>query len=165
MVLRQGMGESLWSDYEIYDQEQTDSQADRNNINSKKNSYLEQIKTSCVVAKNANRLFQLPISWKNNLFPVNSIPQFSLPSNMASQGVQLGTVEGVIKDRPFYLEPESLQQHFYLVGKTGTGKSTVLGSVINSLIERNEQAVFLLDPHGDLAQEILTTVSEKDLKQ
>jgi len=145
MILKQGLGVSLKTEKEKSEK-----------------SYLERIKSTCLLVKDAHRLFQLPILWKNNLFPVNNIPQFPLPVNMSSQGIQMGIVEGAIKSRPFYLEPDSFQQHCYLVGKTGMGKSTVLGSVVKSLIEQNKQAVFLLDPHGDLAQDILSTISIKD---
>lgn len=44
--------------------------------------------------------------------------------------------------------------HMYVIGKTGTGKSTLLGRMILSDLERGEGAA-LLDPHGDLIEEVL----------
>jgi hypothetical protein len=44
--------------------------------------------------------------------------------------------------------------HTYVVGKTGGGKSTLLGNFLVQEIELN-QGVGLIDPHGDLAQDIL----------
>src|ERR1035438_6567245 len=49
--------------------------------------------------------------------------------------------------------------HLYLVGKTGTGKSTLLGTMIRQDIEGGE-GVALFDPHGDLAERALTWVPE-----
>jgi hypothetical protein len=49
--------------------------------------------------------------------------------------------------------------HVYLVGKTGTGKSTLLGTMIRQDIEAGE-GVALFDPHGDLAERALTWVPE-----
>ena len=42
----------------------------------------------------------------------------------------------------------------YIIGKTGTGKSTLLETLIRQDIEA-EQGVALLDPHGDLIERIL----------
>ena len=43
--------------------------------------------------------------------------------------------------------------HMYVIGKTGTGKSTLLETMIRQDIERGE-GVALIDPHGDLAERI-----------
>jgi len=47
-----------------------------------------------------------------------------------------------------------LRRHVYIVGKTGTGKSSLLKTIFLQLIEQG-QGVVLLDPHGDLAEELL----------
>jgi len=164
-ILRQGMGASFWHDYTQYNASDYDvlsNSFSKSLHNSDGTGYLKQIKSNCIFTEDAPHLFQLPLSWDNRLFPVNNIPQFPMPANVSSQGIQLGLIEGAIKNKPFFLEPESLLQHFYLVGKTGMGKSTVLGSIANSLIEQNQQSVFLLDPHGDLAQAVLASVNQED---
>lgn len=48
-----------------------------------------------------------------------------------------------------------LDRHVYVVGETGCGKSTLLASMIASAIEREDRAVVVLDPHGDLSQHLL----------
>ena len=48
------------------------------------------------------------------------------------------------------LKQEERRRHLYIVGQTGTGKSTLLLSLLRQDIERGE-GLMLLDPHGDLA--------------
>ena len=57
-------------------------------------------------------------------------------------------------DIPFGLEPRSRRQHVYVIGQTGAGKSTLLRNLILQDIEAG-RGVALIDPHGDLASEIL----------
>jgi hypothetical protein len=58
---------------------------------------------------------------------------------------------------PFGLISHDRRQHLYVIGKTGTGKSTLLRNLILQDIEAGD-GVALLDPHGDLAEEILNYV-------
>lgn len=57
-------------------------------------------------------------------------------------------------ESPFYISEEALRRHLYVVGKTGTGKSTLLKTLFLRLVEE-ERGVGILDPHGDLAEELL----------
>src|SRR4051812_49137886 len=59
--------------------------------------------------------------------------------------------------QPFGLRLPDRMQHAYVVGQTGTGKSSLLKSLIAQDIEAGH-GVAVLDPHGDLAQEILDLV-------
>jgi hypothetical protein len=55
--------------------------------------------------------------------------------------------------RPFGIRRADVRAHVYIVGKTGTGKSTLLEALIRQdLIARRGCAVF--DPHGDLVEEV-----------
>lgn len=47
----------------------------------------------------------------------------------------------------------------YVIGKTGVGKSTLLWTLIQQDIERGE-GIALLDPHGDLVEEVLEAIPE-----
>jgi hypothetical protein len=55
---------------------------------------------------------------------------------------------------PFGLSAADRRQHTYIVGKTGTGKSTLLRNLILNDIESG-QGVGVIDPHGDLAVDLL----------
>jgi hypothetical protein len=57
-------------------------------------------------------------------------------------------------DEPFGIHRSDRRQHLYCVGKTGTGKSTLLRNLILQDIYQGE-GVGLIDPHGDLAQDII----------
>jgi hypothetical protein len=58
---------------------------------------------------------------------------------------------------PFGLLPEDRRQHVYCVGKSGTGKTTLLRNLIIQDIERGN-GVGVIDPHGDLAEELLDSI-------
>jgi len=45
----------------------------------------------------------------------------------------------------------------YIIGKTGSGKTTLLRNLLLQHIERGH-GVGLIDPHGDLAQDILDCI-------
>lgn len=45
-------------------------------------------------------------------------------------------------------------RHLYIVGKTGTGKSTFLSNLISDDIQ-NGKGIGLLDPHGELVETVL----------
>ena len=56
--------------------------------------------------------------------------------------------------RPLYLKPADRQRHVYIVGGTGTGKTTMMKDhIIQDM--RAGRGVGVIDPHGDLATELL----------
>lgn len=58
---------------------------------------------------------------------------------------------------PFGLSREDRRQHLYIVGQTGTGKSTLLTQLFQQDIRNGEGCAFI-DPHGDAARHILTLI-------
>jgi energy-coupling factor transporter ATP-binding protein EcfA2 len=59
-----------------------------------------------------------------------------------------------VEDHPFGIQPEDARQHTYIIGKTGSGKTTLLRNMIIQHIYQGH-GLALLDPHGDLAEELL----------
>lgn len=57
-------------------------------------------------------------------------------------------------DIPFGLNLAARRQHAYVIGQTGTGKSTLLRNAILQDIDVG-RGVALIDPHGDLASDVL----------
>src|SRR3990172_622145 len=55
------------------------------------------------------------------------------------------------------LDSEERRRHLYVVGQTGTGKSTLLLNLIRQDLAAGE-GLALLDPHGDLAQAALAYI-------
>jgi hypothetical protein len=64
------------------------------------------------------------------------------------------------KTTPVTLSAEQRSQHCYVIGASGTGKSTLLLNLILQDIERGE-GLAVLDPHGDLIDEILGRIPER----
>jgi hypothetical protein len=60
----------------------------------------------------------------------------------------------------FGIKQKNRRGHMYLIGKTGTGKSTLIQNMIISDI-REGRGVALIDPHGDLAGGVLDFVPKK----
>src|SRR3989442_10086676 len=59
----------------------------------------------------------------------------------------------------FGIRQADRRHHMYVIGKTGTGKSTLLETLIRQDIAAGE-GVALLDPHGDLVERVLAAVPE-----
>lgn len=57
-------------------------------------------------------------------------------------------------ETPYHISEEALRRHVYIIGKTGTGKTSLLRSFVLQLVN-DGRGVALLDPHGDLAEELL----------
>ena len=56
--------------------------------------------------------------------------------------------------RPFGISGSDQRQHIYVIGKTGSGKTTLLRNLIVQHIALGH-GVALIDPHGDLAEDLL----------
>ncbi len=108
--------------------------------------------------KELSTLFHFPIG-------VKSTPQLKqaqaaiapAPSTMGSAGVLLGTnvYRGEVKK--IYMTREDRMRHFYVIGQTGTGKTTILKNIIAQDIANGDGCCFI-DPHGTDLQDILSYV-------
>lgn len=64
--------------------------------------------------------------------------------------------------RPFGIRLFDRLHHLYIIGQTGTGKSTLLGNMIVEEIAYG-QGLCLIDPHGDLAQALTPLLRDNDI--
>lgn len=72
--------------------------------------------------------------------------------------IWLGRVDHRIgRGRAFGVLPEDLYRHIHTIGKTGTGKSTLLESIAVQLMERGF-GMCVVDPHGDLVERLQARV-------
>jgi len=76
---------------------------------------------------------------------------------MNENHITIGEREGWGERLRFGISAEDERQHIYIVGKTGTGKTTLLRNLILQHIALGH-GVGLIDPHGDLAEEILNHI-------
>ncbi len=72
---------------------------------------------------------------------------------MSSPVTTLGLAYGRYGNRPFGIHLADRMQHVVLFGQTGAGKSTLIGQMARQDAEGG-LGVCLLDPHGDLAEEL-----------
>jgi hypothetical protein len=61
------------------------------------------------------------------------------------------------------LSQDERRRHMYIIGATGTGKSTLLLSMIAKDIQ-NGKGVAVVDPHGELAETVLSYIPEDRVK-
>ena len=61
---------------------------------------------------------------------------------------------------PFGIKKKDRSGHIYCIGKTGTGKSTLLLNLaISDIVQGN--GIAIIDPHGDIAEEILKYIPQE----
>ncbi len=70
--------------------------------------------------------------------------------------IELGTSYNR-RDESVGITWEDLGRHLYLIGKTGTGKTTLLENIVTSVILKGEGVCFL-DPHGDAISHIASLI-------
>ncbi|MCC7570328.1 type IV secretion system DNA-binding domain-containing protein [Candidatus Micrarchaeota archaeon] len=61
------------------------------------------------------------------------------------------------------LTEDERRRHVYILGGTGTGKSTMLLSMINFDL-KNNKGLAVIDPHGDLIDQILNIIPQERIK-
>jgi len=59
----------------------------------------------------------------------------------------------------FGIKDQDRLRHIYVIGKSGTGKSTLLENMAISDIERGN-GLCIIDPHGDIAEDVLRYIPE-----
>ncbi|MBL7737792.1 MAG: hypothetical protein JNK14_01145 [Chitinophagaceae bacterium] len=65
--------------------------------------------------------------------------------------------------QPFGIKDHDRLGHIYCIGKTGSGKSTLLLNMVISDIKRGN-GVGVIDPHGDLAEMLLSHIPKERIK-
>jgi hypothetical protein len=103
-----------------------------------------------------NKTVEAPnIAWamsKKLEYPLN------LPGNQV--GVRLfGQTDYRSNNKVFGIKTLDRRRHMYILGKTGTGKSTMMQNMIIADIAEGK-GVGVLDPHGDLIEEVLEMIPE-----
>lgn len=84
------------------------------------------------------------------------------PSTMQNTGVYLGTnnYRGTTTD--IFISKEDRMRHCYVIGQTGTGKTTILKNMVIQDI-KNGNGVCFIDPHGSDLQDILANIPPERL--
>ena len=85
------------------------------------------------------------------------------PASVLGHRLVLGLNEHAGKTTRVTLSPEHRIRHTYVIGASGTGKSTLLLNLIVQDIA-NGEGIGVLDPHGDLVDQILSYIPEDRLE-
>jgi hypothetical protein len=83
---------------------------------------------------------------------------------MSEAVTPIGLTNHQSKQQPFGIKQKDRSGHIYCIGKTGTGKSTLL---LNMAIHdiQSGRGTGVIDPHGDLANAILDYIPEERIKE
>lgn len=84
------------------------------------------------------------------------------PVNLPTEGLLLGYNLYRGEKRDAYMTVEDRRRHMYVIGQTGTGKSAFLSNLIEQDVLHGD-GVGVLDPHGDLIDDILGKVPNERL--
>lgn len=76
------------------------------------------------------------------------------PTNLPSDGILLGHNFYRGETREVRLKKEDRFRHFYIIGQTGTGKSSIMQIMIRQDL-KNGEGLCIVDPHGQLIEDIL----------
>lgn len=74
--------------------------------------------------------------------------------------ITIGERHGWGDAQPFGIATIDERQHIYIIGKTGSGKTTLLRNLIVQHIALGH-GVGVIDPHGDLSEELLNLIPSK----
>ncbi len=79
------------------------------------------------------------------------------PGKIPTSGLYLGKSIYRSQERKIYIGKDDRRRHMYIIGKTGVGKSEFLKDMVLQDI-RNGEGVAVIDPHGDLIEDILKLI-------
>ncbi len=121
-----------------------------------------------------DRHYAIPLNLKETAgifhFPVSGTVAPSLkeasaayapaPANLPQKGILLGVNRQSNLETKVYIDKEDRMRHFYVIGQTGTGKTTLLKNmVIQDIL--NGSGVCMIDPHGSDIDDILGLIPKE----
>lgn len=86
-----------------------------------------------------------------------------VPSNIPKEGFLIGYNNYRNKNTNIFIKEEDRMRHMYFIGKSGTGKSALLTSLILEDL-KNGSGACIMDPHGELAQNVLENLPKSRMR-
>jgi len=115
--------------------------------------------------------FYFPVNAEDNLPGIElfTLEEHSLPRELVALGqsrrkkILIGVNRYFGYEQNVFLSEDTRRQHTYIVGQTGTGKTTLLKTMISSDMESGN-GLAVIDPHGEFYKDLLSIVplSRKD---
>jgi hypothetical protein len=122
-------------------------------------------KTSILCSKELASIYHLPDAHYNRI-PVIKWMDYKVlppPTNIPKTGVLLGYNVFRSQKTPVYIKEADRSRHFYIIGKSGSGKSVML-SYMARQDAINGNGFCVIDPHGDLIEDVLEFVPKERVK-
>ncbi|MFH1769048.1 MAG: DUF87 domain-containing protein [Parcubacteria group bacterium] len=79
------------------------------------------------------------------------------PPDMPREGIHLGDSAYRGQKTPIRMTPEDRRRHFYIIGQTGTGKSSMMKHMIEQDLAEG-RGLCVIEPHGDFAEHALSVI-------
>jgi len=80
--------------------------------------------------------------------------KYAPPANLPNTGIILGLNEYRGETIPIRIKTDDRRRHMYIIGQTGTGKTTLMKNLMVQDIAQGAGCC-VIDPHGDFAQDML----------
>jgi hypothetical protein len=106
--------------------------------------------------------FPTPLTKTPNIKGVSSKVS-APPINLPSEGLLLGYNEYREEKKDIKMKRDDRRRHMYIIGQTGTGKSSLLSSMALQDIQ-NGEGIGMLDPHGDLIDDVLSKMPKERIE-
>ena len=109
--------------------------------------------------KELTTIMHMPVAGKLSTSQVKLTKSGTSPApiGLPQEGTLLGINSDRGRDSKIYTTDEDRLRHFYVIGQTGTGKTTLLKDMILQDMQRGAGVCFI-DPHGSDVQDILSLV-------
>jgi len=85
------------------------------------------------------------------------------PSNLPKEGTILGKNNYRGEEESVFIQNDDRRRHIYAIGKTGTGKTTMMETMIVEDIKAGK-GVGVIDPHGDLIDSLINKIPAERAK-
>lgn len=105
-------------------------------------------------------IFHFPHGIKSSQLKQSKAGDAPAPLEMSDKGLLLGINSYHGRDTKIHITPEDRLRHIYVIGQTGTGKTTILKNMIIQDIKNGEGCCFI-DPHGSDVQDILSHIPKE----
>ncbi len=122
-------------------------------------------KKSYLVGEELASIFHFPAS-RYNYTPVIRWLQYKVvpaPVNLPTEGILLGYNVFRGQKREVRMMRNDRTRHHYIIGKSGSGKSVLLSYMARQDIQ-NGDGVCVIDPHGDLIEELIQFIPKERAK-
>ncbi|MBI5220865.1 MAG: type IV secretion system DNA-binding domain-containing protein [Candidatus Liptonbacteria bacterium] len=82
------------------------------------------------------------------------------PDNLPKEGTLLGASSFRGQEKSIFITDEDRRRHLYVIGQTGTGKTTLINSMAMDDIRRGK-GVAVIDPHGDFTEALISHIPKE----